>query len=127
MMKEKWSRPIVSPTSAREPMHRVRIGITGLAAIILMVALAAAIASSVRHKDATVASPANGAAAAPAPVNASDKANEPLVQLGVAPPGETKPQATPAPAAPHPQQAAPAPALPPVADPQGNQATRVVP
>ncbi len=89
-------------------MQRVRVGITGLAAILLIVALATAIATGVRRSaNATDAA----AAVAPVGVNASNTIDksEPLAQLGVTPPVEGK---APAPAAPAP---APAPAAPPPA------------
>jgi cobalamin synthase len=68
----------------RERMQRVRVGVTGLAAIILVVALATAIASSVRRRAAeSVAT--SGPPAIAATVNATDEKTEPLAQLGVAP------------------------------------------
>lgn len=75
------------PDRGREPMQRVRTGVTGLAAVVLIVALATAIGSTVQRS-------ANASdAAAPEPIvvtgevipNAAEKA-EPLEQLGVTPP-----------------------------------------
>jgi hypothetical protein len=85
-------RPRLKPVTGdrREPMQRVRLGITGLAAVILLVALATAIASGIRRT-------ANGQAApssAPAlndPGNVTAPRAEPLEQLGVAPPTVEKP------------------------------------
>ena len=73
-------------------MQRVRVGVTGLAAIVLVVLLATAIASSVRH------SAANEVGVAPPPVVATvtnppkikDANAEPLAQLGAAPGGSTE-------------------------------------
>jgi cobalamin synthase len=68
----------------RERMQRVRVGVTGLAAIILVVALATAIASSVRRSAAETAAE-SGRPAVVATINATDEKTEPLAQLGVAP------------------------------------------
>lgn len=62
----------------REPMERVRVGVTGLAAVVLLVAVFFVVASFVRRN----AVPDN-AAVANQIANASD--DEPLAQLGVAP------------------------------------------
>ncbi len=84
-------RPNMPPETGnqREPMQRVRLGVTGLAAVLLLVLLATAIASGVRRSakatDAALPSPA----AVPAP-NAAAERTEPLAQLGVAPPAEDK-------------------------------------
>ena len=73
-----------------ERMQRVRVGVTGLAAVLLVVALATAIASGVQRtataNRAAVASPA-AVPVAPPPTNVVDPAAEPLAQLGVAPGG----------------------------------------
>jgi cobalamin synthase len=72
----------------QEPMHRIRVGVTGLAAVILIVLLAAAIATSVRRtaglsaRGATASLPIDGKSAGPKTV---DPNAEPLAQLGVAP------------------------------------------
>jgi hypothetical protein len=77
--------PVV-PAHGRMPMDRVRTGVTGLAFILLIVALATAIASGVRRT-------ANASdAAAPTPTadvsnNKSEK-TDPLGPLGVTPPVE---------------------------------------
>jgi cobalamin synthase len=74
--------PTVGET--RERMQRVRVGVTGLAAIILVVALATAIASSVRRSAAESAA-ALGPPAVVQTLNTSDEKSEPLATLGVAP------------------------------------------
>ncbi|WP_293882835.1 hypothetical protein [Sphingomonas sp.] len=69
-------------------MQRIRVGVTGLAAVILIVLLAAAIATSVRR---TAGLDAPGATASLPVENKSvsskavDPDAEPLAQLGVAP------------------------------------------
>ena len=81
-------------TGVADRMQRVRVGVTGLAAVLLVVLLATAIASGVRH------SASDGAnAVAPPPLaptvqtsNAVDPNSEPLAQLGAAPGG--KPEQT---------------------------------
>ncbi len=75
----------LTPAERRMPMDRVRTGITGLAFILLIVALATAIASGVRRT-------ANASDAAPptadiSNTNKSEK-TDPLGQLGVTPPVE---------------------------------------
>lgn len=82
--------PMVSELSDRQPtvgetrerMQRVRVGVTGLAAVILAVALVSAIASSIRQRatDTALSGPAVAITS-----NASDEKTEPLAQLGVAP------------------------------------------
>ncbi len=72
-------------------MQRLRVGVTGLAAVVLMVMLATAIASGVRE---SAGDSGNGFAAPPvsatiAPsANTVDQASEPLAQLGAAPGGK---------------------------------------
>ncbi len=78
----------VSPSQA---MQRVRVGMVGLAAVVLLIGLASALFNAASREQpvvapprveevANVADPSNAAAATPA---AED--NEPLAQLGVAP------------------------------------------
>lgn len=87
-------------------MQRVRVGVTGLAAILLVVLLATAIASGVRR------TAANESGVAPPPVvatvdgatgegatNGIDPNAEPLAQLGAAPGGNPDSQPTPPPPA----------------------------
>lgn len=75
------------PADAAERMQRIRVGVTGLAAVLLVVAVATAIATGVRNSAETTA------ATAPPPVvatvaqatNAGEEPSEPLAQLGAAP------------------------------------------
>ncbi len=68
----------------RERMQRVRVGLTGLAAVGLLVVVATAVATSVRNKAAqSMAGPPGIVATAPAA--APGAKTEPLAQLGVAP------------------------------------------
>ena len=75
-------------------MQRLRVGVTGLAAILLVVLLATAIASGVRHKAgdemATTAPPPLTATVGAS--NSVDANAEPLAQLGAAPGGKTDSQ-----------------------------------
>lgn len=76
--------PRQSPTAGetRERMQRVRVGMTGLAAVGLVVMVATAVATNVRRSATETAA----AVAAPAPVvSGVDPKTEPLAQLGVAP------------------------------------------
>jgi len=71
------------PSEARERVQRVRIGVTGLAGVLLVVALVSAIASSLQQSAAetTLATrPEVVVVQKPAP-----EKTEPLAQLGVAP------------------------------------------
>lgn len=79
------------PAEPGQRMQRVRVGVTGLAAIVLVVLLATAIASGVRRNAAneTAITPLV-AASAPSPANGVDPKAEPLAQLGAAPGGTTE-------------------------------------
>jgi hypothetical protein len=69
----------------RERMQRVRVGLTGLAAVGLIVVVATAVATSIRSRATESAvGPPNVVATMPA-ANLSDAKTEPLAQLGVAP------------------------------------------
>ena len=73
------------PAAPEQRMQRLRVGITGLAAVLLVVLLATAVATGVRR---TAISTPNAAASSVATVpasNAIDPNSEPLAQLGVAP------------------------------------------
>ena len=76
-----------TPERPTERMQRLRVGITGLAAILLVVLIATAVASGLRRSaeanNATSAAPV-AAASGTAP-NSADPDSEPLAQLGVAP------------------------------------------
>ncbi len=81
----------VAPVTDR--MQRVRVGVTGLAAVLLVVLLATAIATGVRHSAGTdgnnvLAAPTVVATSA-APSNGLDATAEPLAQLGAAPGGKS--------------------------------------
>lgn len=79
--------------NAHEPgqsMQRVKVGITGLAIVLLLIALASAILRSVSH-ERPVAQPGASKAdvvANIAAVNTTDPAGEPLAEIGVAPAGQ---------------------------------------
>jgi hypothetical protein len=81
----------VAPVRARNSTDRVRTGVTGLAFILLIVALATAIASGVRR----TANASDTGAPPTADVSNTNKSEktDPLGQLGVTPPIE---QAEPA-------------------------------
>ena len=64
-------------------MQRVRVGVTGLAAVMLIVAVATAIASGVRSGPDALAGTGNHASVNSS--NAIEASSEPLAQLGVAP------------------------------------------
>ncbi len=69
----------------RERMQRIRVGMTGLAAVGLIVMVATAVATGVRRsatENAAAAGPPAVVATVPVPVDAK---TEPLAQLGVAP------------------------------------------
>jgi hypothetical protein len=77
----------------QEPMQRIRVGVTGLAAVVLIVLLAAAIATSVR-RSAYLNGPGATASLTPEAKSANSKSvdpnAEPLAQLGVAPAADRK-------------------------------------
>ncbi|UVO54481.1 hypothetical protein [Sphingomonas sp. SUN039] len=80
------------PDEPGQRMQRVRVGVTGLAAIVLVVLLATAIASGVRRTAAnetaaTAPPPVVAAIATPSNTAAPDPNAEPLAQLGAAPGG----------------------------------------
>jgi len=81
-----------------QAVHRLQVGMFGLAAMLLLVSLASVIMQRVQTADrsAVATEPSGGASASPA--------NDPLVDLGVAPEvpvvGTTSPHAKPAKAAP---------------------------
>lgn len=81
-----------APSGARDDrMQRVRVGVTGLAAVMLVVTLATAIASGVARN--VVSDRSAGSAdriVTATPTNTIDSTAEPLAQLGVAPGGSDK-------------------------------------
>lgn len=70
-------------------MQRLRVGITGLAAVVLIVLLATAIASGVRRSAGAQNAAIVVSVPSPTPGNGVDQKAEPLAQLGVAPGGTT--------------------------------------
>ena len=64
-------------------MQRVRVGVTGLAAIILVALLATAIASGLNRRAAQTVTPSRPEVVST--LNVTDEKSEPLAQLGVAP------------------------------------------
>ena len=92
-MESKFSVGEPTPRDTRERMQRVRVGMTGLAAVGLIVVLSTAVATSVRHRaaeTAAAAGPPTVVATVPA-TNVSDAKTEPLAQLGVAPDAKSAP------------------------------------
>jgi hypothetical protein len=73
----------VAPNS-HQTIQRVKVGMVGLAAVILLIGLASAIFSAA-DRERTVAVGGSNVAAAKVVANAADPANEPLAELGVAP------------------------------------------
>ena len=89
--------------SSHQTIQRVKVGMVGLAAVILLIGLASAIFSAANRDRPVAVDPTNVAAAKPAakkspavaaptppppptpPRNSADLANEPLAELGVAP------------------------------------------
>ncbi|MDR6788643.1 cobalamin synthase [Sphingomonas sp. BE138] len=103
----------VARQQAEQMRQRVRVGMIGLAAVVLLIGLASAIFSSVNKQQAVnvagAAQPelvANMSAPASAPGAAPT--NEPLAEMGVTPGAAPTPQAAPSP--PAQQQPAPDPA-----------------
>ena len=75
--------------STNQAMQRVRVGMVGLAAVILLIGLASALFSAANRQQANTAATSAGEVANMTAVNAASAAaaadNEPLAQLGVAP------------------------------------------
>lgn len=79
-----------TPTDTSQTMQRVRVGVTGLALVLLLIGLASAVFNSVNRERPVAAiggaKPETVAAIADDNMqSASDQPNEPLVDLGVAP------------------------------------------
>lgn len=89
-----------SDPPARDPrdaaMQRVRVGLTGLAAVFLLTLLAASILGMLGQDEPHGARFANGAVSNGA---AADQPKEPLAELGIAPGGNQPKTAAPLPAA----------------------------
>ena len=81
------------PAPPGERMQRVRVGVTGLAAVILIVTLATAIASGVSRRAGLIGNQPTATGNTTQSANSSDHA-EPLAQLGVAPGAAEKDSAT---------------------------------
>jgi hypothetical protein len=84
------SRPEARKSQAGQTMQRVKVGMVGLAAVVLLIGIASAIFSAAnREKPIAVAgAPKVEAVANMTAANAAaplDAANEPLAELGVAP------------------------------------------
>jgi hypothetical protein len=105
----------------RAGMQRVRVGLTGLGAVLLVVAVSTAIFESARHRpgsgDNVVAANASQAQVANMVGNsAADAPNDPLTEIGVTPAGPPATN-TVAPIEPPPVPTAVAPAPAPTAAP----------
>lgn len=81
------------PRVRSERMQRLRVGITGLAAVLIIVAVATAIGSSVRRSAdaANATTPPPVVATLPQTNNAAAPNSEPLAQLGAAPGSKPEP------------------------------------
>ena len=91
---------------ADQVRQRVRVGMSGLAAIVLLIGLASAVFSSVDHNSATKAAagaidPAGVVANEAAPEPAPSASNEPPAELGVAPAAANTPVPAASPPAAH--------------------------
>ncbi|OWK32044.1 hypothetical protein [Sphingomonas mucosissima] len=73
--------------SHSQAMQRVRVGMVGLAAVILLIGLASALFSAANRQQSSTAATSAGEVANMTATNtmAADADNEPLAQLGVAP------------------------------------------
>jgi len=70
--------------SSIQTVQRVKVGMIGLAAVILLIGFASAVFSAASREGVGAAGAVNVAAAS-ADANVTDAANEPLAELGVAP------------------------------------------
>ena len=73
------------PAAPEERMQRLRVGITGLAAVLLVVLLTTAIATGMRRTAVAAQNTAVPTVATVTQSNTIDPNSEPLAQLGVAP------------------------------------------
>jgi cobalamin synthase len=71
------------PHDSAQAMQRVKVGLVGLAAVVLLIGLAGIVLSALRSAAVPGSDPALVANAAAA--NVADSDNEPLADLGVAP------------------------------------------
>lgn len=76
-----------SPQPSGERMQRLRVGITGLAAVLIVIAIATAIGGGMRRtaEEANVTTPPPVVATLPPAGNGTAPNTEPLAQLGAAP------------------------------------------
>jgi hypothetical protein len=86
---------MVDRSHRKEGMQRIQIGLTGLAGIILMVALANVVVRNIRVSDGTGASAMASAANANNGSGNEDTPREPLAELGVTPAADTATGAVP--------------------------------
>ncbi|WP_288455799.1 hypothetical protein [uncultured Sphingomonas sp.] len=91
---------------ADQVRQRVRVGMSGLAAIVLLIGLASAVFSSVDHDASTKAAagatdPAGVVTNQVAPAPAPSASNEPLAELGVTPAAANTPAPAASPSAAH--------------------------
>ena len=85
-MAGKFLEPTPTMGETRERMQRVRVGMTGLAAVGLVVLVATAVATGVRRSaDENAAAVGRPVVAVTTPAVTGDSKSEPLAQLGVAP------------------------------------------
>lgn len=81
---------------AGQSLQRIKVGLTGLALVLLLIALASALSRSAGRAPVTTAK--SDVVANLALVNDSDPAGEPLAQIGVAPAAPADPSSGGAPA-----------------------------
>ena len=89
--------------TSNQAMQRVRVGMVGLAAVILLIGLASALFSAANRQQSPTAATSAGEVAnmtATNTMSAAEAENEPLAQLGVAPSTAEPSPVEPAPAAP---------------------------
>lgn len=81
--------PGAVPPAARElraqGVHRLQVGLFGLAAMLLLVSLASVIMERVKTADRSAVAQAPAAGTMPSPSASASPASDPLVDLGVAP------------------------------------------
>jgi hypothetical protein len=77
----------VSPRNGRaaQTAQRVKVGVTGLAVVLLLILLAGALLRSVGHGSTEAGAAHAGPAGNLAAANTLDAENEPLAEIGVAP------------------------------------------
>lgn len=73
------------PEDKRAGLQRVRVGLTGLGAVLLIVAISAAIFETATNQSGGEARPAAAVNAAAVPSNAVEAPSDPLTEIGVTP------------------------------------------